>query len=509
VSAGRRRLLAGLGFLALAGLLQGLVVEPRFVLTREKVRVPLVAEPLRLVHLSDLHVVGDRHLMRRLLRRIAAEEPELILISGDLIAGRRLEGGSLRHVEAASRLVGQLRGVAPVLAVQGHSDHLGAVVGLLDEAGVEWLSNEGRRIGPRGSVLLLGLNQQVGFDHLVPTPDERFTPLTVAGEPAFGKARPEPGRFNFYSSYDPAPAHLADEGGPFGWSGYQALCDVWVDGAATGAGIAVHSRHALGEQRMIRLARAGRQGPFTLTIDGSGPVTGRAATGVVPEPGRWYRLRLRTEVAADRVRAFARAWPADEQEPVAWQAEVEDGSRVRSSAGTVALWAWGDGTVAYRGLQVHDLEGAVLLDEPFSAGRPAGWVDGARASRLELALARSPAGAVASRLPRVVLTHDPAPARQAAAMEIDLVLAGHTHGGQVRIPGFGALITRTALGRRFDRGLFGLPGAAQAGAGLVYVNAGVGTSFVPVRLFSPPTYAVVELGSTGVRRPAASTPRFE
>lgn len=63
-----------------------------------------------------------------------------------------------------------------------------------------------------------------------------------------------------------------------------------------------------------------------------------------------------------------------------------------------------------------------------------------------------------------------------------------THGGQVRLPFVGALITRTAIGRRYDRGLFTWPGAANgAEPTLLYVNAGVGTSILPVRFFDPPT----------------------
>lgn len=57
----------------------------------------------------------------------------------------------------------------------------------------------------------------------------------------------------------------------------------------------------------------------------------------------------------------------------------------------------------------------------------------------------------------------------------DLLLAGHSHGGQVRIPGFGPLIVPEETGR-YDLGMFETP------AGSLYVNPGLGTFYMDVRL---------------------------
>ena len=126
-------------------------------------------------------------------------------------------------------LVAALRRIAPVYAVQGHSEHQGELVGLLQRAGLDWLSNEGRRIGPDGDLLLLGLNTQVGNDCLawrwplaLPAGRRWTAPASTA------PAADEPYR-NFYSHYDPAPAGLADTGGPLSWSGYEVTCDARID----------------------------------------------------------------------------------------------------------------------------------------------------------------------------------------------------------------------------------------------------------------------------------------
>lgn len=506
-----RRVLAVLALLAGLAAIDGFWIEPRLLLGRERFEIDLVPGRYRVVHLSDLHVLPRRGLYDRLLRRVAAEEPDLILVSGDLVADAPSAEELQERARDAARWVSRLRPVAPVLAVQGHSEYLGEVISILADAGVEWVSNEGRTIGPGGDgILLLGLNQQVGLDADRAAPRVFSLESLEPGGETVLVARSEHRR-NRYLSYDPKPVRagdLARESGPIAWSGYDASVSLRVEEAASGAGLAVHSRYAVGENRAIRLARAkggaGDPGTFALTFDGSAPETAggesrlsRLDTGVSPEPGRWYRLRLVTEVFPDRLEVRGRVWPEGEEEPDDWQAWAVDRSVRRVEHGTVALWTWGEGTTAYRGLRVED-DGRTLLEVPLDGSRagggeelPAGFLDGARATRLALALARSPR--VPPGTPRVVLTHTPGPVVEAAERDVRLVLAGHTHGGQVRLPFFGALVTRSEIGRRYDRGLFDWPdGAADGTDTLLYVNAGVGTSILPVRFFDPPVYAVFD-----------------
>lgn len=81
----------------------------------------------------------------------------------------------------------------------------------------------------------------------------------------------------------------------------------------------------------------------------------------------------------------------------------------------------------------------------------------------------------------------------------DLVLAGHTHGGQVCLPGVGALVTNCDLPRRYAKGLFAwrapVPGEAGDGASSwVNVSAGVGTSpFTPIRVACRPEATLLTL----------------
>jgi predicted MPP superfamily phosphohydrolase len=62
---------------------------------------------------------------------------------------------------------------------------------------------------------------------------------------------------------------------------------------------------------------------------------------------------------------------------------------------------------------------------------------------------------------------------------VSLQLSGHTHGGQIRLPGVGALIL-PYLGRKYDLGLY------KVNHMLLYTNRGIGVISEPVRYNCPP-----------------------
>lgn len=90
--------------------------------------------------------------------------------------------------------------------------------------------------------------------------------------------------------------------------------------------------------------------------------------------------------------------------------------------------------------------------------------------------------------------HVPDQSHALIGQEVDLHLAGHTHGGQIVIPGFGAPITLSSLPREFARGLFAF------GDHWLSVTPGIGMEghHAPrVRLFCPPQIEVLRLSGGG------------
>lgn len=99
---------------------------------------------------------------------------------------------------------------------------------------------------------------------------------------------------------------------------------------------------------------------------------------------------------------------------------------------------------------------------------------------------------------RLGLTHSPEPRvlDSFAKDGYDLVMAGHTHGGQLRLPGFGAIVTNCELDRSRARG------ASRWGSDMwLHVSAGLGTSpFAPVRFACPPEASLLTLVPRGTKR---------
>lgn len=111
----------------------------------------------------------------------------------------------------------------------------------------------------------------------------------------------------------------------------------------------------------------------------------------------------------------------------------------------------------------------------------------------------APADRLAGADARIGVVH--APYRRAldllSADGADLILAGHTHGGQVCVPFYGALVTNCDLDTSRASGLHGWPGVRPESGGTgtyVHVSAGLGTSpYAPVRFACRPEASILTL----------------
>jgi len=88
----------------------------------------------------------------------------------------------------------------------------------------------------------------------------------------------------------------------------------------------------------------------------------------------------------------------------------------------------------------------------------------------------------------VAVMHSPDSAPETAALGYDLVIAGHTHGGQVRLPFVGALVTNCSMPRRLVSGL------QRMGTAIVHTSPGLGTSkYAPFRFWCRPEATLLRL----------------
>jgi predicted MPP superfamily phosphohydrolase len=90
---------------------------------------------------------------------------------------------------------------------------------------------------------------------------------------------------------------------------------------------------------------------------------------------------------------------------------------------------------------------------------------------------------------KILLVHEPDFADRAARCPIDLQLSGHTHGGQIRLPGIGPLLL-PVLGRKYPMGLYKVRDT------WVYTNRGLGVTRPPLRFNCRPEITLFTLHSS-------------
>ncbi len=96
---------------------------------------------------------------------------------------------------------------------------------------------------------------------------------------------------------------------------------------------------------------------------------------------------------------------------------------------------------------------------------------------------------VDSHIPSIVFMHDPGSLLE-LKKKFNLAFAGHMHGGQVFVPGIGALVNSSMAPKSWAKGWVDLP------IGKLFVSVGVGTSILPIRINAIPEFVVLKLNSS-------------
>jgi predicted MPP superfamily phosphohydrolase len=423
-----------------------------------------------IAQLSDLHLRGIGRRERRLVQVLREENPALVVMTGDY-------ADTTEGVAALRSLLSEVRPRLGVVAVPGNNDYYRGrqeeIFSALRESGVRVLRNESTILkGAGGDFAVAGVDDPFfGRDDapsaLSGVPDGMPT-ILLAHSPAIMVERGEGMLFN-----------AGDADGPWGAGWF------WQDGShlrdpQTAVAFAGSGRHTLRIQRRedgagvgaIRLvpvpapggsARSVR-GEIARGLQGAGKTPpGRTpgeidvdpcAEGSVDVRGSWRRVGtdggdcgVFDEPDEGRMSSYPEAEPKD-------SADVE----FEAPAG-IAYQVW------------------VRLNSPTSTGR-------SDSVYLQFSDAVDGTGA-----PRYRIGSGVHPARSRG---LQLVLVGHTHGGQVRLPWAGPL-EHTLSGGPFVMGRYDLPGM------MMYVSRGIGTSYLPVRLACAPEVVILTppRGGTG------------
>jgi predicted MPP superfamily phosphohydrolase len=468
----KRRILSNLllsilaAFIWLALLAGGVLAWARFV-APARVRVePVEVEAkgwpgggggeLRIAFFSDLDL--DRAPGRReeRVRELVCElEPDVVAVGGDLLGS----GGSpsTEMIEALTSWLGEVAACAPhgLVLVWGEQD-VQEAERLLEAfpPGVRSLEHS-QIVLPAGDARVRLCGTQ-----------GHFAPLRIVDD-----------RLRGGSGLSETIALYRGEGSGE-WASVELTTRFRFFLPGDGPGVAVLGGPGAGGLVLRVSPRTGEWGTYRLGDDWEGR---RVQRGSLPSRA-WIRARVRITVGSELTRVEARAWPEVQPEPERWSIQVERGDSARPLQGTIGVALGsreaGSGRHEWDELSVRSEQGRLLLEEPFEdAGsfladwdNPGGPHDGFDAT--------------------VLLVHNPLDMVGLGLQPfLDLTLAGHTHGGQVRLPPFGPVLREETLPQGWISGKVRL----NHGRRWLYVSRGVGTSTIPMRLFCAPEVADLTL----------------
>ncbi|HET9481607.1 MAG TPA: hypothetical protein VFP98_07625 [Candidatus Polarisedimenticolia bacterium] len=441
-------------------LFYAVALEPNFV-GRHDLDIPIVGLPpefegYRILHLSDFEAIEPGRRERQVAAIAREARPDLIVVTGDLV---RKSLGAAARWRAMERMAGYLSSLPSrdgVRFVPGHGEHGGKLdqdrlEKVMDGAGVATLMDRSEVITRGGASLgLVGIRVHDyggGGQWAVVAPDALR--LGPASRPSFIEVA-SPGALKWRDVEVEGRLRFSSP-------------DDWV-------GVTAHARLTARQDRLYMVLRRGTLPFLGVSAHGTAYTEGAILWPRSLEAGPWHRFRVEVRTLPDRVRVRARAWRDADSEPAAWDVEYADAGPDRIESGTVGLYGEGPGLKEFADLKVHPGPARLAWRMP----------DG-EDFLIDL-LSELPPGA-----PAILLSHTPDIFPDAAGLGVPLTLAGHTQGGQIRLPFIGPVFTDTRLGRRFASGLFERSGSR------LFVTRGIGTTRIPIRFLSPPEAAVITL----------------
>ena len=440
---------------------------------------------LKIVLISDLHIKKMNNHLERVAEKINSLKPDYIFVAGDCfsLTDSFEPNQQKRFNHELTTIITFIKSLKPsvdLYLVRGNNDFTlykersNLYIERLQAEGIKFLANQKTILKKDGENILLA-----GVDYMEFVEDDVADFWVNLHD---GKKVMQSGwsHNNSYSHF--FPMEKTSEWKNYTFSGKMKMSE--KDGRM---GVTFYSQFHDGFDKYYRLRNSSVYPAFYLSPHGTELKGDSLNTGVVPEPNKWYFFKIKMNTETEGTHIFAKVWKENTKEPVSWQAEAMDRSDLAFTSGTVGLWSAKKGDHFFDNLLVKNDFGDTLLWEDFEAVPkgldPLGWVDYNRNQEAIPLLMKNVPDSIYS----ILLAHSPDYALFAEPAGVDLVLSGHTHGGQVRLPIIGAPMVQIFLGEEFVQGLNSL-GRTQ-----VYTTRGIGTVWMPIRFLCPPEITVINL----------------
>ena len=480
-----------LGF-ALALLYMRFIEPERLVVRHLRITAqqwPVQTEPLSVLQLSDLHLPSmSPRLQDKVLDTVRREAPDMIVITGDLMSTSNIfepDNHDQLQAELAQlgRFLARMEAPLGIWVVRGNHDFgndkevSDRLVHFLRGQGIHLLTNQREIISWSGTTFAL-----IGLD-FSESDSSTIQPFQVLQEGKETFLRSGYSKKNRYTHH----FRMAEDDH---WRDYTVSARLRVSkDIATGAGITFYSQMDRGLDHYYRLRWSPTENGFRFSPHNTSITHGQQELPVAMTADEWYRCKVEVLTEERQTRMSAKVWRDGEAEPDEWQAVAWDSSATRLKEGTVGLWSIYTGEHCFDDLLVVSATGDTLLQEGWEKeGRPhkpPSWIDFRHNEQaLPLLMAALPDTTFT-----LLLCHNPETAETAGALGVDLMLSGHTHGGQLRLPLLGSPSLEYKHGRRFIKGFYRIGGLS------LYVHSGLGTVYLPLRFLAPPEIALFHISA--------------
>ncbi len=298
------------------------------------------------------------------------------------------------------------------------------------------------------------------------------------------------------------------------WENYEITAEVEIPSEYDMFGLSFYSQLPLNINKSYFLELNPDTRTLCLKSFGQSDFKGKTCSDEIISSLKCYQMKINVRNASGFTNIKAKFWDSNEKEPDQWQIECRDLDENRSTRGTVGFSHFnGDLYDGIKDLQVRILgyeNNSNMLNEgvkeiPYDLSRSGlikeEWL-GVREIRAVLKNRKKTGQPYLfeKRFVRmlkgeslhgfnIVLTHIPENISVLENNGMDLVLTGHTHGGQINIPFIDRCIHESYKGQLLKSGLMTFNGTQ------LYINRGIGTSIIPVRINCKPEVTLFELSN--------------
>jgi predicted MPP superfamily phosphohydrolase len=301
-------------------------------------------------------------------------------------------------------------------------------------------------------------------------------------------------------------------GGPFTlkWQNYEINGQIQILSDNHTLGIAFYSQFPMGIYRSYFMELNPEKHVFCLNAIDNKNIYGSTCSELKIAPLRSYKFRIISKSNSSITKIRAKIWDSTEKEPNQWQIDCYDSGKNKSSRGTIGFSSLNSNLIHHIRVQMLDYDSNSTMFREGVREIPLNlknkeiipreeWMTLTDIKKLLYNKSRiDKPYLLEEKLKNIIgnnnlkgfnilLAHSPTIIKIAKNAGIDLVLSGHTHGGQIDIP-----LVDTFIHDSFEKHL--LKGGLLSFSGTnLYINRGIGTSIIPIRLNCRPEITLFRL----------------